>query len=175
MLRLPFRFFRAFLVTGLCFLFLLGAVWSCEKDDICVDGDTALLVIRFFDNASPETSKAVTRLRVIGLGQDAPVNTFADRSNRDSIALPLRPGEPETTFVLIFNSQDGEGGETGNADTVRFNYQTREVFISRACGFVAQYDELGAEVQPGDGNWIQSVEVVNPTVQTLQPHVFVFH
>lgn len=175
MRRPPFRFFRASLAAGLCFLFLLGAVWSCEKDDICVDGDTALLVLRFYDISEPETSKAVSRLRVIGLGQNTPVTTFPDRSNRDSIALPLRPGEPETTFVLIFNSQDGEGGETGNADTVRFNYQTREVFISRACGFVAQYEALGAEWQPGDGNWIQNVEVVNPTVQTLQPHVFLFH
>jgi hypothetical protein len=154
---------------------LLGAAWSCEKDDICVDGDTALLVLRFYDNAAPESSKAVSRLRVIGLGQDAPVNTFADRSNLDSIALPLRPGEPETSFILIFNSQDGEGGETGNADTLRFNYETREVFISRACGFVAQYEGLGAELQIGTGNWIQNVEVVNPTVQTLQPHVSVFH
>ena len=70
-----------------------------------MDGDTPLLVIRFFDNAEPESPKAVDQLRVIGLDNGNPVSTFADRSSIDSIALPLRPGEEEATFILIRDSQ----------------------------------------------------------------------
>lgn len=149
---------------------------GCEKDDICVDGDTPLLVIRFFDSAQPETPKAVDQLRVIGLENGDPVPTFADRSSLDSIALPLRPGEAETAFILIRDSQDEDGVETGNADTLRLSYLTSEVFISRACGFVANYEALDGTLEAGSENWIQSIEVDTTSVQTQERrHVSIFH
>ena len=112
--------------------FLLLLSWGCEKDDICVDGDTPLLIIRFFDSENPENPKSVNRLRVAGLGREQAVGTFSDRATLDSIAIPLRPGETQTTFIMILDSADEEELETGNRDTVRFDYETREVFISRA-------------------------------------------
>lgn len=155
---------------------LLAVISACEKDDICVDGDTPLLVIRFYDIAQPDQSKAVEKLRVLGLGQDSPVNTFADRSNLDSISLPLRSGESETTFILILDSQEEEGSETGNADTLRFDYQTREVFVSKACGFIANYVELESQLQSTGENWIQNIEILNATIKTQDSaHVSIFH
>lgn len=160
------------LALGLCLLL----VWRCEKDDICVDGDTPLLVVRFFDSENPDAPKSVISLRVLGLGQENPVNTFTDRSTLDSIAIPLRPGETETTFVMILDSADEEGLETGNPDTVRFNYTTGEVFISRACGFVAQYEGLQSQLQTGAENWIRNIEVDNPSVQNQDStHVSIFY
>jgi hypothetical protein len=157
---------------GLCMLLTC----RCEKDDICVDGDTPLLVVRFFDSENPGNPKSVISLRVLGLGQENAVNTFADRSTQDSIAIPLRPGETETTFVMIQDSADEEGLETGNPDTVRFNYTTGEVFISRACGFVAQYEGLQSQLQAGSGNWIRNIEVDNPLVINQDStHVSIFH
>jgi hypothetical protein len=154
-------------------LFLL---MGCEKDDICVDGDTPLLVIRFFDSTEPETPKAVSQLRVIGLGNGDPVPTFADRSNLDSIALPLRPDQTETTFVLIRDSQDEEGVETGNPDTLQLRYSTRGEFVSRACGFIAGYEGLESQLQTGSDNWIQSIEVDTTSVQNQDSkHVSIYH
>lgn len=169
-----FRLVARFLGVACCCL--LPGMLSCEKDDICVDGDTPLLIIRFFDSAETDTPKAVGQLRIIGLGQDAPVDTFADRSTLDSIALPLRPGETQTTFLLIENSQDEEGLEIGNIDTLRFTYGTTGAFVSRACGFVANYENLSPELQAGSGNWIQNIEVLNPSVQTQDStHVAIYH
>lgn len=153
-------------------------VWvgGCEKDDICVDGDTPLLVIRFFDFAQPDTPKAVTRLRVLGLENGNPVPTFTDRSNLDSISLPLRPGETETSFILIRDSQDEDGVETGNPDTLRLTYLTSEVFVSRACGFIANYEDLDGQVENGSENWIQNLEVDTTSVQTQDSrHVSIYH
>lgn len=152
------------------------ALGGCEKDDICVDGDTPLLIIKFLDSENPQNSKIVNQLRVVGLGQDAAVDTFADRSTLDSIAIPLRPGETQTTFILIQDSADEDEMEIGNRDTVRFDYATREVFISRACGFVAQYDNLESEWQRGSENWIRNIEVENASVQNQDStHVSIFH
>jgi hypothetical protein len=152
---------------------LLG---GCEKDDICVDGDTPLLIIRFFDADNPESAKSVNRLRVLGLDRDEAVDTFSDRSTLDSIAIPLRPGESETTFIMILDSEDEDDMEIGNPDTVRFDYQSRELFISRACGFIAQYDDLESELQTGSENWIQNIEVELSSVQNLDStHVSIFH
>lgn len=157
---------------GLMLFLLIG----CEKDDICVDGDTPLLVIRFFDSTEPETPKAVEQLRVIGLGNGDPVPTFADRSSLDSIALPLRPDATETTFVLIRDSQDEDGVETGNPDTLQLSYSTREEFVSRACGFIANYEELEGQLQTGGENWIQSIEVDTTSVQNQDSrHVSIYH
>ena len=173
------HFFRTSkpVLTALWFsgLFFLWVV-SCEKDDICVDGDTPLLVIRFFDSAQPETPKAVSQLRVVGLENGEPVSTFADRSSLDSIALPLRPGESETTFILIRDSRDEDGVEAGNPDTLRLTYLTSEVFISRACGFIANYENLDGQLENGSENWIQTLEVDTTSVQTMDSrHVSIFH
>jgi len=163
------------IATWLSCLLLFGLL-GCEKDDICVDGDTPLLVIRFFDSTQPETPKAVDNLRVIGLGNGDPVPTFADRSSLDSIALPLRPGETETTFILIRDSQDEDGVETGNPDTLRLNYVSREAFISRACGFIANYEDLESQLQTDSENWIQSIEVDTTSVQNQDSrHVSIYH
>ncbi len=159
-------------MLGLIFLLISG----CEKDDICVDGDTPLLVVRFFDSTDPETPKAVESLRVIGFDNGNPVPTFADRSTLDSIALPLRTDVPETTFILIRDSEDAEGVDTGNPDTLRIAYETRDVFISRACGFVANYENLDAQLETGPENWIQSIGVDTSSVQTQDSrHVSIYH
>ena len=167
-----FRISSLTLVCGLC----AAALGGCEKDDICVDGDTPLLIIKFLDDENPEDSKNVNQLRVLGLGQDDVVDTFADRTTLDSIAIPLRPGETQTTFIFILDSADEEELEIGNRDTIRFDYNTREVFISRACGFVAQYENLESELQEGSENWIRNIEVENAFVQNPDTtHVSIFH
>jgi hypothetical protein len=172
-----FRNCKAVPLLGLLFTLFLFGVQGCEKDDICVDGDTPLLIVKFYDSEEPETSKPVDNLRVIGLGQDTPVGTFADRSTLDSIAIPLRPEEGETTFILILDSEDAdEDADSGNADTLRFTYATTGEFISRACGFVANYENLNAQLEPDPLNWIQNIEVINSSVQKQDTtHVSIFH
>jgi len=149
---------------------------ACEKDDICVDGDTPLMIIRFYDNENPSELKAVPSLRVIGLGQSSTVNTFTDRTSLDSIALPLRINEANTGFILTSDSADEDDLETGNNDTLTFDYSTLEIFISRACGFIANYDDLGELLTSDSENWIQNIEIVSPLIQQQDSaHVKIFH
>lgn len=162
----------------LLLIILLGILFfaACEKDDICVDGDTPFLIIRFYDQQNPESVKSVSSLRILGLGQGSPVNTFTDRTDTDSIAIPLRPNQPDTQFIFILDSADEEEVETGNKDTLSFLYSTEEVFVSRACGFIANYAELNASITGDTLNWIQSIEITNPTVTKQDSaHVKIYH
>ena len=152
---------------------------SCEKDDICVEGDTPLLIIGFFDAEDTTATKNVTRLRVRELGLDTIVDTFDDRTDRDSISLPLRIASSTTEFVFILNSMDDEDTEEeqGNSDTLRFNYAVNERFVSRACGFVANYIGLDTirQVNPTE-DWIKRITVVDTNIVNSNAiHVKIFH
>ncbi|MBT8181351.1 MAG: hypothetical protein KJO53_07160 [Eudoraea sp.] len=163
---------RILLVVILVFISFTG----CEKDDICVDGDTPLLIIRFYDNENQSELKAVPNLRIVGLGQSSTVDTFADRSSSDSVALPLRINEVNTGFIFISDSADEDDLETGNIDTLSFEYSTQEIFISRACGYIANYDDLSELLNSDSENWIQNIEIVSPLIkQQDSAHVKIFH
>ncbi|WP_019669430.1 DUF6452 family protein [Eudoraea adriatica] len=149
---------------------------ACEKDDICVDGDTPLMIIRFYDNDNPSELKAVPNLRIIGLGQSSTVNTIADRTSLDSVALPLRINEVNTSFIFISDSADEDDLETGNIDTLSFDYSTQEIFISRACGYIANYDDLSETITSDSENWIQNIEIVSPLIKLQDSaHVKIYH
>lgn len=149
---------------------------GCEKDDICVEGNTPLLVIRFYGSAT-QIEKQVPSLRIVGVGMNSTVNTIVDRSSLDSIALPLKINDEPTSFLFIQNSADDENGfEIGNIDTVTFNYKTKEVFISRACGYVANYDDVEGSFTPDTSNWIKSISTIDSTVTNqVSAHVKIFH
>lgn len=159
-------------------LFLSGflCINACEKDDICVEGDTPLLIIQFYDSENPTELKSVSSLRVTGIGQQDPVDTFTDRSSLDSIAIPLRINQPDTGFLFISESADEDDLETGNIDTLAFTYSTEEVFVSRACGFIANYNDLNDSLTTGSENWIQNIEIINSSINSqASAHVQIFH
>ena len=143
-------------------LLFWAIIWasSCEKDDICVEGDTPLLVIEFYDATDTSTLKEVTTLRVVGVGQTVTVGTFTDRSSVSSITIPLKTDEDSASFIMINESaSDDNGSETGNLDTINFSYSRIEDFLSRGCGFIVNYDELEANVTADTDNWIQDIEI----------------
>lgn len=152
---------------------------SCEKDDICVDGDTPLLIVVFYDAESPKQPKLVNNLRVVGVGQTTTVNTISDRTALDSIAIPLNAVSDLTSFIMIVDSDDDDNGaEIGNLDTVNFAHDTVDTFVSRACGFVANYENLGATSTSDNDNWIQEIEILKSTVEleeTTTAHVKIYH
>mgnify|MGYP000271231376 FL=1 len=151
---------------------------ACEKDDICVEGDTPQLVIRFYDIENPTEFKPVPGLRVAGAGKDVTVSTFTDRTALDSIAIPLNPGETISEFLFIDSADDENGFEAGNIDGLNFSYEVQEEFIGRACGFIANYDNLNSTIIPDTENWIQNIEIAKALVKkedTLSAHVKIFH
>jgi len=160
-------------------LLFWAIIWasSCEKDDICVEGDTPLLVIEFYDATDTSTIKEVTTLRVVGVGQTVTVGTFTDRSSLSSITIPLKTDEDSASFIMINESaSDDNGSETGNLDTINFSYSRIEDFLSRGCGFIVNYDELEANVTADTDNWIQDIEITQSLVTNSDStHVKIFH
>tara|TARA_R100001369_G_scaffold92225_1_gene136285 strand:+ start:11059 stop:11589 length:531 start_codon:yes stop_codon:yes gene_type:complete len=158
---------------------------ACEKDDICIDGDTPLLVIRFYDVDNPTELKDVTDFRIVGVGQNTTVTTVSDRTDTDSIAIPLKVTENTTGFYFISNSSDVEttdsSGETitvegGDLDTLYFNYSRIDKFVSRACGYIANYEDLTSDLETETDNWIKDIEIVTPLVEnSTAAHVKIYH
>ena len=155
------------------FLIIIG-ISSCEKDDICVDADTPLLVIDFIDAADTSASKTVPDLRVVGLGQTVATNNVADLS---TISIPLRTTEDTTSFLLIISSaSDDDGIETGDIDTTNITYSRMEDFKSRGCGFVVNYELNSATLEINPNNWISDIEIVRTQViNSDSTHVKIFH
>jgi hypothetical protein len=153
-------------------------ITSCQRDDICAETDstTPRLIIKFQDFETPDEDKSVSNLRVLAEGIDTPLPGLS-ASTTDSIAVPLRSFSPETTFIMISDYDiDSGGNETGNRDTLRFDYITKEVFVSRACGFVANYETLVSTLTSDDANWIKAVTVNTAIVNNeTQTHVTILH
>lgn len=163
--------------VGIIFFLVIIGLASCEKDDICVEGNTPLLVIEFYNFSDTTALKNVPTLRVVGEGKTITVNTVADRTALNTITIPLRTDMDNTSFLLISNSASAEDGtETGNIDTVNFSYNRLEAFLSRGCGFVVNYDSLNANVTADNTNWIQDIEVIrSQVINSDSTHVKIFH
>ena len=157
---------------------LMIYVSSCEKDDICGEGDTPQLVIGFFDIDDTTEAKDVPSLRIKEIILDTVINTITDRSSSlDSIGVPLRSDVTSTSFAFITDSADDAdtGDETGNIDTLTISYSLREAFVSRACGYVMNYDDLTISLPASANNWIQDITVVQKTVENSKSiHVKIF-
>lgn len=160
---------------------LLIQISSCEKDDICVEGDTPLLVIGFFDIEDTTVAKEVPSLRIRALDNDSVLDndSFNDRTDSpDSLLVPLRINATNTSYEFIMNSEDDEETEmeTGDIDPLTISYTTSEAFVSRACGFVINYDGLSITLHESENNWIQDIRIVQPTVENSNNiHVKIFH
>ncbi|MEQ5790502.1 hypothetical protein J4E06_05530 [Muricauda sp. NFXS6] len=156
-------------------------VSSCEKDDICVEGDTPLMVIGFFNIDDTTAAKRVPSIRIRSIDIDSVLSnaSFSDRSNSpDSLQVPLRSNATTTMYQIISNSADDDetDQETGNIDTLTISYELGEAFISRACGFVVNYNKIAVTVPESAENWIQDIKVVQPNVEnTNNIHVKIFH
>ena len=167
---------RSFRIGIVLFIGIL-AVASCEKDDICVEGDTPLLVIEFYNINDTSALKIVPTIRVVGVGQNVTVNTVADRTALNTISIPLKTDVDVTSFIIISASASAEdGSETGNIDTVNFSYKRLEDFLSRGCGFVVNYDSLQANVSADTNNWIKDIEIIrSQVINSDSTHVKIFH
>ncbi len=146
---------------------------ACEKDDICVDGDTPLLVIRFYDYSDTTLVKTVPALEVRGfLSPDSLLNTLSNASS-DSIAIPLRVDFDSTRFVF---SEKLSADDPVNNDTLIFTYSNKQVYISRACGYVDNYVDLSSNLAGDADNWIKKITIDTTLIaNSSSAHVKIYH
>ncbi len=154
---------------------LLGilAFSACEKDDICIDADTPRLVIRFYDALDTTLSKDVQNLVVIGIDEMGPRDTIPNVA-LDSIIVPLRPNATSTSFTL----KRALSITDKNTDTITFNYSAKEVFKSRACGYIVNYENLQAAltINNPDSIWVKGI-IIDPALieNSATTHVKILH
>ncbi|MGB0974901.1 MAG: DUF6452 family protein [Flavobacteriaceae bacterium] len=163
---------------------LLTLCVGCEKDDICTDtnADTAQLVIRFYDIAHTDTPKAVTNLLIVGENHSL---SYGVESTRDSIAIPLRMLENNTSYTLIKDYEVNDNGTpdddsddfaTGNEDDVTITYTNKQVYISKACGFKNIFKDLNFGFTADTDNWILNSTIENTTLENSNnAHVHIYH
>ena len=178
----------------LCLLVVTSLFFSCEKDDICVEGTitTPLLVIEFFDinnTSGEEVAKNVTDLWVEAVDPTVdengaivdPIQTTPQTVN--TVSIPLRTQENSTEYRFISNYElDTSGAQLGNEDILTFNYETREIFLSRACGYITNYTlnvSNGAVVTSDTDNWIDptfGIQVFEINIENeTTTHVKIYH
>lgn len=145
---------------------------SCEPDDICLTTitDTPKLIIGFFDE-STGLKKEVLDLKVQGNNSEE-IYLF---QTTDSISLPLKNLEKITSYALVKNFKENIN-DSGNRDHLLVSYQYNHIYISRACGYVSNYDINQVVIENDNSNWIIKSEIINSQVKDEKTiHVKVFH
>ena len=158
----------------LIILFGILAFSACEKDDICIDADTPQLVIQFYDAIDTAQLKDVQNLVVVGLDETGVRDTIPNIA-LDSIVLPLRPDTGSTSFIF---SRVLDVLDTLSHNTVTFTYEPKEVFKSRACGYVVNYANLQATIKETDPDslWIKDIIIDTALIEnSATTHVKIFH
>ncbi len=188
------------IVGMLCTLAFLS--FSCERDDICVEGTiaTPLLVIEFFDaeifnitgedvlkNTSDVWIEAVDpNTEVQEDGTIVIIDAIqTEAQNINTVSIPLRVAQDVTQYRFIKDyAFDDDNNQTGNEDILTFSYEREEIFLSRACGYITNYtlDVLnGATVTPDSDNWINpttlsGIRISETNVQNeTVTHVKIYH
>ncbi len=151
---------KKYIILSVVFLMTL---FSCEKDDICVEQITPKLIIRFYNDEDRGQLKELSNTYVWAVGKDS----ITDYSNEslDSIVLPLNLAENITKYVIENNAI---------RDTVEFNYSRNDIFVSRSCGYKTIFDNLA--VGNTTNLWIKDTEIINSTIENeTTTHINIYH
>jgi hypothetical protein len=142
---------------------------ACEPDDICLEGTpgTPQLIVVFYDKNQPESKKSVSNLQVKGTDMET---LLYDDAALDSIALPLKTLTNSTSFSLKA-TQNGIAAE----DIITFNYNPKDKFISRACGYKTIFDNLTISTA-NTLNFINNIELITNSISdNNNTHVKILH
>ena len=154
------------------FLTILIFLFACEPDDICLSeiDDTPKLLIGFYDKNSGNL-KEVENLKIQGLDNDQ-IYIF---ETIDSIGIPLINNKNLTTFNLTKNYQEDEIS-SGNNDKMFVNYNPNWIYISRACGYITNYDIDNLIIENDIENWIIDSEIITYSIKDEENiHVKIYH
>ena len=144
------------------FLLILTVIifGGCEKDDFCIEEITPNLILRFYDFDNQNTVSQVSELTIWPEGRD----TIVLNQTLDSVAIPLNVHTAQT----IYNLSRGT-----TVDKLIIDYTVNEIYVSRSCGYKAEFSELSATTT---NDWIQSINLSTTTIEDeTSAHIQVFH
>jgi len=159
------------------FLLLITIQMSCERDDICVDDITPHLIIRFYNYEIPDELRTVMDLKVNIEGIEGDYTNETIGTFTDSIAVPLRVDQNNTSIVLTLMGNELAGTED-NPDTISLVYSQQDLFVSRSCGYKTIYNNAEVTVKEDGDNWIKELETKTETFDIIDEkaaHVKIYH
>lgn len=154
--------------------------WNCEKDDLCADGTptTPQLIINFYDATNPSIKKIVPYLGIVEEGTKKDTLIF---KGKDAIKLPLRTNLKKTTYHLISSDLDSNGKVVfSNINKIEFNYSTKDIYISRACGYKTLFTLANSPngvvlTEIDNKGWINEVQVLQTNIiNETETHIEIF-
>lgn len=143
---------------------------SCQDDtEICGEGTTPRLNIKFFDQA---TQTLVKRSGIFS-SNDGEKREYVF-SNQDSILLSLSHKNKQDTLIYRL-TEDAE-----QEDTIFLSFEPKEIFVSKGCGFKINYMNLKAVLGKNSNNikrialdQVNDDNPINLTDET-QTHLFIY-
>ncbi len=155
---------------------MLFTIWSCEKDEICLEETTPLLIVRFYDVDNPDNLKKVINLKVELEGIEGIYENATITALTDSIAIPIKTTEDSTKYILTINQE--ENVEETNTDSFEINYTREDFFVSRSCGYKTLFYGILPNLYTDNDNWIKElITVKNPqdVLNENETHVKIYH
>lgn len=136
---------KIFFLIG--FLLLLT---SCGgDDDICLNADSTPRLKLKFINASGQLLRLDSLYIDVDYGGSALKNILS-QANADSVFVPMRIDESSYTDIYL------RLRKAGNRSKIRVSYDKKAIYVSPACGFKINYDNLKSELL--QANPVQNVE-----------------
>jgi len=143
-------------------------IFSCEKDDFCIEPITPNMIVRFYNATNISETKAVNDLTI----NISNLDSIYTNVSLDSVVIPL----DVTNNQIIYNFSSGS-----NLDILTIDYEIEEVFVSRSCGFKAIFNNVTITSDVSN-DWIigltETLEntITIPTINDESAaHVQIFH
>lgn len=117
------------------FIFFLSLFFiACEEDDICLEGTSPRLGIKF-ESTDTQTQDSVIIFRK---GSDDVFSQVYADTVTDSVYIALRLDDiTETQLILSTRTYD-----TSLYDTLTVSYTPETLFVSKACGYKTVYQDV---------------------------------
>lgn len=126
------------------FLSILFVLASCgSDDDICLSSDsTPRLKLKFRSSTSTSNqSIPLDTLYVdVDYGKSTLTNIITAQANVDSVFVPMRIDKVPFTDIYFRTRKNGSRSK------LRINYTTQAIYVSPACGFKINYDNLNGQL-----------------------------
>ena len=136
------------------FLLLLTSCGS--EDDICLGEESTPRLKLQFRNANNQIVALDTLYVDVDYGKDSLKQIVTAAVRQDSVMVPMRIDNSPYTDIYIKQRL------VGPRSKIRITYDQKAIYVSPACGFKVNYENLKGEVQ--ESNPVQSIQ---PNVTTL--------
>lgn len=161
------------------FLFIVGLLFvltGCQHNDICIEEQpsTPKLIVKFFDSEITRQVKPIDDFNAREVGSE---DFYFDAPVTDTVlSLPLKTDKEFTTYEFVVNQEDSVEQKS---DTLKFVYKPVDVYISRPCGFISNFEDFKVDStnQTSLKNWI--IDAATPHSNIIsdeeEAHLYIYH